>query len=243
MDRIFGNTSLEYKIKKGSSNPRGFIAMTLLLFVPLFISIFLLSFAFLLTLKNYNQAYFLCYKTGAKIQKTLQGSLKTLIRMNTQAGFLRLRRSVAEWRYKTSLISLEPVNILKARQALQEVKQSQKSFARKQEEILKQAQRKFQAQWTHFKFQSKKYMKKVKKTFALPPLAVQKEPPDGDSPGYAPVQNFSENQKITISWVMDGFALLPRLLSEKLGLKGVSTHHCSVSLEGSTRGFHIKLMK
>ncbi len=217
--------------------------MTLLILSPLFISIFLLSFSFLLVLKRHNQAYFLCYKTGAKIQKSLQGSLKKLIRMNIQAKLLRIRRNIAELRYKSAVMSLEPINISKAWKNLQEVKLSQKSFSKKQEGILQQAKISLQAQWQVFKLKSKKYMHRVRKTFTLPPLAVRKEPTSSDSPDYVPVQNFSKNQNIKISWSMNGFALVPQSLQKYLGLKGSSHHHCSVSLDDLKDSFQIKLIK
>lgn len=243
MDRVFRNTAVEYKIKKDTSNSRGFITMTLLILTPVFVSVFFLSFAFLLVLKRHNQAYFLCYKAGAKIQKTLQGRLKTLIRMNTQAKLLRMRRNIAEIRYNTALISLEPINISKAWQNLQEVKSSQKSFAQKQKNILQQAKINLQVQWRTFKLKSKKYIYNVKKTFDSESLALRKEPPSSDSPDYTPVSNFSEKQKIKISWSMDGFALVPQPLRKSLELKGISHHHCAVSLENLKGGFQIKLMK
>lgn len=217
--------------------------MTLLILSPLFISIFLLSFSFLLVLKRHNQAYFLCYKTGAKIQKTLQGHLKKIIYMNIQAKILRVRRSIAELRYQAALAALEPINLSKAWMALQEVKSLQKSFSNKQEGILQQAKINLQTQWQVFKLKSKKYMHQVRKTFYLPPLAIRKEPASSDSPDYMPVQNFSENQNIKISWNMDGFALVPQSLRKHLGLKGISHHHCSISLDDLKGGFRIKLMK
>ena len=243
MDRIFRNTAVEYKIKTNTSNSRGFIAMTLLILTPVFISVFFLSFAFLLVLKSHNQAYFLCYKKGAKIQKTLQGHLKTLIQMNTQAKLLRIRRSIAELRYKTALMSLEPFNISQAWKNLKEVQSSQKSFAQKQQNILQQAKTSLQIQWRVFKLKSKQSIYNVRKTFDSAPLAVRKEPPSSDSPDYTPVPNFSEKQKIKISWSMDGFALIPQSLKKSLGLKGISHHHCTVSLEDLKGGFQIKLMK
>ena len=243
MDRVFGNTAVEYKIKADTSNSRGFVAMTLLILTPLFVSVFFLSFAFLLVLKRNNQVYFLCYKKGAKIQKNLQGHLKTLIRMNTQAKFLRIRRNIAEIRYKTALMSLEPFNISQAWQNLQEVKSSQKSFAQKQQSILQQAKISLQIQWRAFKLKSKKSIYNVRKTFDSAPLALRKEPSSSDSPDYTPVPNFSEKQKIKISWSMDGFALVPQSLKKSLGLKGISHHHCVVSLEDLKGGFQIKLMK
>ena len=217
--------------------------MTLLLLSPLFISIFFLSFSFLLVLKRHNQAYFLCYQTGAKIQKTLQGHLKKLTGMNTQAKVLRIRRNIAELRYKTTLMSLDPINISKAWKHLQKVKLSQKSFSQKQENILRQAKISLQTQWQAFKLKSKKYIYNVRKTFALAPLAVRKDPLSSDSPDYLPVHGFSEKQTIKISWSMNGFALVPQTLQERLGLKGISYHHCSVSLDDSVGGFHIRLMK
>lgn len=217
--------------------------MTLLILTPVFVSVFLLSFSFLLVLKRHNQAYFLCYKTGAKIQKTLQGHLKKLIRMNTQAKLLRIRRNIAELRYKMALMSLEPLNISKALQSLQEVKKSQKLFVQQQEGILKQAKISLKIHWQGFKLKSRKYIYNVRKTFNLEPLALRKEPSSSDSPSYMPVPDFSENQKIKISWSMNGFALVPQSLKKSLGLKGISHHHCSISLEGLKGGFQIKLMK
>jgi len=234
---------MEYKIKTNTSNPRGFITVTLLILSPLFISIFLLSFSFLLVLKRYNQAYFLCYKTGAGIQQNLQGYLKKLISMNTQAKILRIRRKIAELRYHSALASLEPMHILQARKNLQEVKFSQKSFSKRQENILKQAKISLHTQWRVFKLESKKYIYNVKKTFHLPPLAVRKKPAESDSPDYVPVHDFSEKQRIKISWSMNGFALVPQGIRKHLGLKGISYHHCSVSLENSTEDFQVKLMK
>ena len=217
--------------------------MTLLILSPLFISIFFLSFSFLLVLKRHNQVYFLCYKTGAKIQQSLQGHLKRLTNMNMQAKILRIRRNIAELRYKSALASLEPINILKARKNLQKVKLSQKSFSQKQEQILRQAKISLQTQWQAFKLKSKKYIYNARKTFHLQPLAVRKEPLSSDSPDYVPVHDFSEKQKIKISWSMKGFALVPQVIREHLGLKGISYHHCSVSLEDLTGDFQIKLMK
>ena len=243
MDRFFGNTAVGYKVKKNTSNSKGFITMTLLLLSPLFISIFFLSFSFLLVLKRHNQAYFLCYTKGAKMQQTLQGHLKKLIRMNTQAKILRLRRNIAEWRYKVALVSLEPVNISKAWKHLQEIKSLQKFFSKKQKNILQKSKRDLQVQWLAFKLKSKKYIYNVRKTFNSAPLAVRKKPVSSDSPDYVPVHNFSENQKIKISWSMNGFALVPQSLQKILGLKGISYHHCSISLEGLKGGFQIKLMK
>ena len=243
MDRVFRDTTMEYKIKTNTSNSRGFITMTLLILTPLFVSVFFLSFSFLLVLKRYNQSYFLCYKKGAKIQKTLQGHLKKLIRMNTQAKILRIRRNIAEIRYNAALISLEPINISKAWQNLQEVKSSQKSFAQRQKSILQQAKISLQVQWQTFKLKYKKSIYNVRKTFDPEALAVRKNPPSSDSPDYTPVSNFSEKQKIKISWSMDGFALVPQLLRKSLGLKGISHHHCTVSLKNLKGGLQIKLMK
>ncbi|MDE0151163.1 MAG: hypothetical protein OXK80_01525 [Bdellovibrionales bacterium] len=217
--------------------------MTFLIISPLFISIFFLSFSFLLVLKRHNQAYFICYKTGANIQNTLREHLQKLTSMNTQARILRIKRKIAELRYHSALASLDPVNILQARKRLQKVKFEQQSFSNKQERILKQAQISFQTQWKTFKLKSKKYIYNVKKTFHLQPLAVRKKPAESDSPGYVPVEGFSEKQKIKISWRMNGFALIPQKLQEHLGLKGISDHHCSVSLEDLTGGFQMKLMK
>lgn len=243
MDRIFGNSTVEYKTKKNTAGSRGFITMTLLILSPLFISLFFLSFSFLLVLKRHNQAYFLCYKTGASMQNTLKGYLKKLTGMNTKAKWLRIKRSLAELKYKSALMSLDPVNILQARKKLQEVKFEQQSFSKKQERILKQAQISLQTQWRTFKLKSKEYMYNVRKTFHLQPLAVRKKPAESDSPGYVPVEDFSEKQKIKISWRMNGFALIPQKLQEHLGLKGISHHHCSVSLKDLTGGFQMKLMK
>ena len=217
--------------------------MTLLISAPLFISVFFLSFAFLLVLKRHNQAYFLCYKAGTKIQKTLQGHLKKLMGMNLQAKGLRIQRNIAELGYQAALISLEPISISKAWNHLQKVKLSQKTFSKQQEIILQQAKISLQTQWQVFKLKSRKYIYNVRKTFNSAPLAVHKKPVSSDSPDYVPVRDFSENQKIKISWSMDGFALVPHLLRRSLGLKGISYHHCSVSLEGLKGGFQIKLMK
>lgn len=217
--------------------------MTLLLLSPLFISIFFLSFSFLLVLKRHNQTYFLCYTTGAKIQKTLQGYLKKLILMNTQAKLLRIQRSAAELRYNSALMSLEPISISSAWKHLKEVKSLQKSFSRKQESILQKAKQSFQTQWGAFKLEFKKYAHQVKKTFYLQPLAVRKEPSESDSPDYVLVNNFSKNQKLKISWSMDGFDLIPQSIRRYLELESMSYHYCSVSLGDMKDNFQIKLMK
>ena len=229
--------------EKNSSRSRGFIFVSFLILSSVFVSAFSLSYVLLRTLKNKSQAYSLCYKAGFKIQSQLKEKLKTLVSMNHKALFLRIKRKAAQAKYYAALSSLNPFAVSEALVELKKVKAEQKTFKAIQKSIFIQSRTLILKEWSHFKLKSSKYLKNLSKKQSKVPLAVEPKPKESDSPSYIPVKSFSKNQNIKISWTMDMFQFLPKKNLKHLDLKGGSSHHCSVSLEGANKNFQIRLMK
>ena len=211
--------------------------------LPLLISMGFLLISLVYGLNLHVQAYSLCYKTGAKIQKQLKEKLIRLLSMNPKAKNLRLRRKKAESFLKKALVTGNPAVVDFAVKQLMLVKNLQKIFSMRQKRILLHSRVVVKKEWKQFIFQSKKLKSRFQNKENHSPLAVVRKPKTSLSPDYIPMPHFSENQKIKLKWTMNIFQNLPSFIKELFRFNRVSQHHCTVSLENTHSGFRVRLMR
>ena len=212
----------------------------LVLLIPLFVSVFVLSYTFLYALKKHSKAYFICYQTGAMIQNQLGENLKSLLKLNPKVKKLRKQRKTAEIAYKKALLTGNPAVIKTAGVFLKITKAGQLRILVLQKSLLAKSSFLVQKRFRKLKKQSLNLMKNLKKRQEYS-LAVKKHPPKADYPEYILRDSFFEKQKLKLIWKMDLLESVPSYLKRDFGKGGNFKYSCSVSLDPSDRVFSVRL--
>ncbi len=199
-----------------NSNQQGFSSLSLMVLLPLLLSL-LAGGAFIgRSLFEWNRQHHLCQKRVLTHQNELRSFLKQLLSLNPRAKSLMLQEKAAQAALVIATASGNPAAISAAGLRLKNIKASQLVLKTQQRIILSFA--KNSAHRFNWNFRTDYYgvQKELHKS-SLPysyPLAVEPVPKSATAPMYRPVAHFSKKQNLGISivWNIKNWEFLARVL-------------------------------
>jgi hypothetical protein len=225
-------------------NQRGFLTISLLIFMPLLIStIAVVAGAFFL-FKSDSSTRHECRVQLLNVQAEVAEDLKKLLAMNSRAKALRKRRMMAE---RAVILALEPTTKATAQAALLAVIVQQLTFGANQRALI------LHAKWlsrTGPESARVKIVRTVRQTSSerstsnLPitthtqsgAFNVVASPIGSPTPDYNPSAEFSKSQRMKVRWNAAITKLLPAWFSQALDLEHLQfSGNCSVTLEKEKR--------
>lgn len=216
----------------------------LALLIPVLLIIAGGTTALALAIGNLNLISSECRKAIWVAQESMGKQLKQLLKLNSRAQTLRIKRKVAEAELKAAQISLDPPAILAAQVRLTAVQIQQKQLRHLQLSWLLQAtQSRSQAFSQVQKLKSKIEMESLHHHSKVNSLAVVESPPESPSPDYLLQPNFKQQQKLTLRYKVNLFtkydSILKFILPEQ---KLFFTGQCTASLFEENKKWYPQLI-
>ena len=246
--RFCNTTKFQVKSLKSES---GFLIFSLLSFLSLMFLV-LIGFSLLsLGIKKSTQSQSYCLRTLSQTQQHLGKNLQQLLNLNHKVRALdKIRKSIDQAiAVATASIVLIPT-VPNLKQMRNVVQLSQKALVLVQQRILVESHITKVKQINQLKLKLKKLKAHVNTEHSIykKSLAVEKEKIGDHAYIYQPVENFTSQQKIKLSWSLHAFDPLEKDLNwlfdshEFLSLRAFSIQqHCAVTLkqEGDQWVYHL----
>lgn len=210
-----------------TTNQRGLSSLTLIVVLPLLLSLLAGSAFFARNLYQWNMMHHQCQSTVLQHQNELRGLLTKLLALNPKAKNLRLQKSMAQVALAAAIATGTPAAIAAAQKRLAQILSKQRLLDSHQKILIGLAQASVQK----FKWRARKNLNYNNLKQHQPPgrftypLAVEPFPVKATAPVYKPVANFSNKQNIGLSFTWElkdwsfiaGILELPSILKIECG--------------------------
>ncbi len=233
-------------------NERGFLTVSLLIFMPLFMSILAVIAGAFLLMKGDSSTRHECRMRLLSVQTEVASDLKKLLAMNQQAAILRRRRLLAE---RAALAAVEPASKTAAQAALLAVIVQQLAFGVQQQALIihgkwlstsgpESARAKIISTAQQTRPEPSANSLPVNTHTMVGAFHLIATPPGSPTPDYKPAPGFSRTQKMKVRWSLPVNRFLPAWFNQILDLDGIRTSaECSATLEKENRKWHPKISK
>ena len=198
-------------LKNPQKNRKGFMTVSLLVFLSLIITVIIGFSLMSVGIKNITHSQSLCIKGLIQTQKELKPFLKKLLALNNRVKQLHYSRQAIDVAIASALASVVLIpKVPKLKKIRDTIKKQQKTLRLQQELLLKKA---FLSKTKNLnqlkqKLKAKKAFQIKNHSFIKKALAVKKEKLGQQAFIYKPVENFKQQQKIRLSWKLNPFGRL-----------------------------------
>lgn len=242
--------------RKYPAGQEGFAMVSGLVVIPLLLAVCVVVAAAFVVFKRKSLAQLLCIQQAVKTQEELRGTLRELLKMNSQAKTLRAQREAADRGFQAAQASGYPPAIAAAAAVKAAVIAAQLIFRSRQEALLLKAdsQRRQGKQNMRGKMDGRYMSNLTAQQYYPRGLAVYPKQPFSLTPDYVPVPGFKYFQQQRYSYKVDLYpGEIPSVLQpdtrgpnrnykNNLNRAKVQVTECSASLDNEDENWKIQIV-